>query len=129
MAIVWTNGCYDILHVGHISLFENARIMGTKLFVGIDSDRRVKESKGETRPINKQEDRKKILESIRWIDKVVVFDSDEELRDLIKKNNVAIMVIGSDWKDKKVIGENLVKKIVYFDRIEGYSTTNILKNI
>ena len=124
--IVWTNGCYDILHRGHVELFKYANSLGNKLIVGIDSDQRVRRSKGSSRPINTQEDRKCVLESIRWIDQVCVFGSDEELEECLTQNNVDIMVIGSDWKGKQVVGQKCVKEVCFFDRIKEYSTTNIL---
>jgi len=126
MTIVWTNGCYDILHRGHIELFKYANSLGSRLIVGIDSDRRVKQAKGNSRPINTQEERKFVLEAIRWIDQVCIFDTDEQLEECLTQNNVDIMVIGSDWKEKQVVGQKYVKKIYFFDRIEKYSTTNII---
>lgn len=124
--IVWTNGCYDILHKGHIELFKYANSLGSRLIVGIDSDRRVKQTKGSSRPINTQEERKLVLEAIRWIDHVCIYDTDEQLKECLTQNSVDIMVIGSDWKEKQVIGEKCVTKIYFFDRIEKYSTTNII---
>jgi len=128
MTVVWTNGCFDVLHRGHIQLFEYARHMGDKLIVGIDSDVKVANDKGPNRPINTQEDRKYLLESIRHIDEVKVFNSSAELEGFIKQINPDIMVIGSDWKEKKVVGAEFAKKVLFFDRIGNYSTTNILEN-
>jgi rfaE bifunctional protein nucleotidyltransferase chain/domain len=127
MKTVWTNGCFDILHRGHIELFKYAKSLGDLLIVGIDSDRKVKIDKGETRPINKAEDRKFMLESIKYIDKVFIFNSKQHLEDLIKFMKPNIMVIGSDWKGKKVVGQEYTKELKFFDRIEEYSTTNIIK--
>ena len=127
MTIVWTNGCFDIMHRGHIELFKYAKSLGDKLIVGIDSDKKVKLDKGQDRPINCVEDRKFILESIRHIDKVLIFDSTKELEHLIKETKPDIMVIGSDWKDKTVIGQQYVGKLLFFDRIMDYSTTDIIK--
>ncbi len=128
MTVVWTNGCFDVLHRGHIQLFEYARHMGDKLIVGIDSDVKVANDKGPNRPINTQEDRKYLLESIRHIDEVKVFNSSAELEGFIKQINPDIMVIGSDWKEKRVVGAEFAKKVLFFDRIANYSTTNILEN-
>ena len=83
--IIWTNGCFDILHVGHIELFKYAKSMGFTLYVGIDSDEKVKKDKGKDRPFNKLSDRIKVLESIKYIDKVISFDSTEGLEALVKK--------------------------------------------
>ena len=116
MTVVWTNGCFDVLHRGHIQLFEYARHMGDKLIVGIDSDVKVANDKGPSRPINTH------------IDEVKVFNSSAELEGFIKQINPDIMVIGSDWKEKKVVGAEFAKKVLFFDRIGNYSTTNILEN-
>jgi len=124
--IIWTNGCYDVLHRGHIELFKYAKSLGHILIVGIDSDQKVKKDKGDDRPINNSEDRKFLLESIRYIDKVLIFNSKEELKNLIKDIKPDIMVIGSDWKGKPVVGQEHAKKLVFFDRIGDYSTTKII---
>jgi len=125
---VWVNGCFDILHVGHIELLKYAKSLGTNLVVGIDTDERVKESKGNNRPFNNVEDRKSFLEAIRYVDKVVTYGSDNQLESHLLSNNINTMVIGSDWKDKRVVGETLVRKLVFFDRIGQHSTTRILEN-
>ena len=123
---VWTNGCFDILHRGHIELFRYAKSLGEELVVGIDSDEKVKKDKGESRPINNLQDRIYMLQSIKYIDKVVPFDTTKELDDTLKWYKPDIMVIGSDWKGKDVIGQEYTGKLVFFDRIEGYSTTSLL---
>ena len=125
--IIWTNGCFDVLHRGHVEMFKYAKSLGTKLYVGIDSDAKVKREKGKSRPINTSHDRKFILESIKYIDKVFVFSSKEGLEDKIEEILPDVMVIGSDWKDKEVVGAQYTNELVFFDRIEGYSTTNILE--
>ena len=124
--IVWTNGCFDILHRGHIEMFEYAKSLGDELIVGIDSDKKVKKDKVKGRPINNLDDRAIVLQSIEYIDRVIEFDSTDELEWLIKDIKPDIMVIGSDWKGKKVIGEEYTDKVDFFDRIEGYSTTELL---
>ncbi len=126
---VWTNGCFDILHRGHIELFKYAKSLGDELCVGIDSDEKVKLDKGKNRPVNNLHDRIFMLQSIKYIDKVVPFDSTKDLSDTIKWYKPDIMVIGSDWKGKEVIGEIFTDKLVFFDRIKKYSTTKLLKNI
>ena len=123
---VWTNGCFDILHRGHIELFKYAKSLGDELIVGIDSDEKVKKDKGKFRPINTMRDRKFILESIKYIDKVITFNSTQGLEDAIETILPNIMVIGSDWKGKTVIGQQYTDKLIFFDRIGDYSTTNIL---
>jgi rfaE bifunctional protein nucleotidyltransferase chain/domain len=125
--IVWTNGCFDILHIGHIELFKFAKQQGTKLYVGIDSDEKVKADKGQDRPFNTLLDRINLLLSIKYIDKVIPFDSTKELEIAIKNISPNVMVIGGDWKGKTVVGEQYTKELKFFDRIPGYSTTNILE--
>jgi rfaE bifunctional protein nucleotidyltransferase chain/domain len=127
MKVIWTNGCFDILHRGHIELFKFCKSQGDYLVVGIDTDKRVKQNKGPDRPFNKEEDRSFFLESIKYIDKVVMFSSDEELEQRLVENGVDIMIVGSDWQGKRVVGEEKVNKVLFFDRIGTYSTTNILE--
>jgi rfaE bifunctional protein nucleotidyltransferase chain/domain len=128
MKIVWTNGCFDILHRGHFEMFKYAKSFGEQLIVGIDSDEKVKKDKGADRPFNSAKDRKFALECIRYIDEVIIFNSREELEQEIKQLSPDVMVIGSDWKGKTVVGEQYCTELKFFDRIEGYSTTNILEN-
>ena len=128
MICVWVNGCFDVLHRGHFELFKHAKSLGDYLVVGIDADRKVKKDKGKNRPVNNQEDRKFALESIKYIDKVVIFNTKEELEKTIKEISPSIMVIGSDWKEKDVVGQQHVKEVVFYERIKNYSTTNILKH-
>jgi rfaE bifunctional protein nucleotidyltransferase chain/domain len=127
--IVWTNGCFDILHRGHIELFRHAKSLGDYLIVGIDSDQRVKSSKGFNRPFNNLEDRIAMLESIRFIDEVVFFETDFELDALILSSGAETMVIGSDYKNKKVIGSRHVQTVKFFDRIGKHSTTRIIEGL
>ena len=124
---VIVNGTFDILHVGHIKLLEYAKSLGVHLTVAIDTDRRIKTKKGLSRPINNEFERKTMLEALKSVDRVVVFDTDEELIDLVKNSD--IMVKGSDYKGKSVIGETYCKKVIYYDRIEGYSTTQKIQDI
>ena len=129
---VWTNGCFDIIHRGHLELFKFCKILAGedgKVIVGIDSDTKVKKDKGKNRPIISLQDRIFMLQSIEYIDKVIPFDTTKELRDTIKWYRPNIMVIGSDWKGKDVIGQEFTDKLVFFDRIEGYSTTDMIGKI
>ena len=126
---VWTNGCFDILHRGHIELFKYAKSLGDELMVGIDTDYKVELDKGDGRPINLLQDRVFMLESIKYVDKVISFDSTEDLRKTIRWYKPDIMVIGSDWRGKDVIGQEFADKLVFFDRIDGYSTTDIIGKI
>ena len=127
-AVVWTNGCFDIIHRGHIELFKYAKTLGDYLIVGVDTDRRVKASKGDTRPINRLEDRIEMLSSIKYIDEVVQFDTDHQLDSQVSLSGADIMVIGSDYENKKVIGSRHVKEVKFFRRIDGYSTTKIVQS-
>jgi len=127
MKKVWVNGCFDIVHRGHLELFQFAKSKGELLIVGIDSDQRVKTLKGENRPFNNQQDRMYFLESIRFIDQVEVFNTEQELKQKIKNIAPNVMVVGSDYKNKKVIGSKYAEELVFFDRIGGYSTTKILE--
>ena len=128
MKRIWINGCFDILHRGHYELFNYAKSLGDILIVGIDSDNKVKKDKGLNRPYNNLDDRTYALKSLQAINDVVYFNSKEELKDLIKNNHPDILVVGSDWKGKEIVGGEYAKKIVYFDRIGNYSTTNILES-
>jgi len=127
MKKIWINGCFDVLHRGHIELFKYARSLGDKVIVGIDSDSRVKILKGESRPINNEMDRKFFLKSIRYVDEVVVFASEDDLVNNIKLIKPDIMIVGSDYKNKRVVGSEHAKKLIFFNRIGNYSTTNILE--
>ena len=125
MKKVIVNGTFDLLHAGHVELLEFAKTQGDYLLVAIDSDRRVKELKGETRPINSQKDRTRVLEGLRSIDEVVTFDTDSELLDYIL--TCQLMVKGSDYLNKLIIGQDLIE-IAFYDRTT-HSTTNIIQNI
>lgn len=127
MKKIWINGCFDILHRGHLELFRYAKSLDGEVIVGIDSDQRVKNLKGHTRPINNQEDRVFFLESIEYIDKVVIFNDEDELSSNIRDINPDVMIVGSDYKNKRVIGREHAKQLVFFDRIGDYSTTKILE--
>jgi D-beta-D-heptose 7-phosphate kinase/D-beta-D-heptose 1-phosphate adenosyltransferase len=124
---VWVNGTFDVLHIGHIKLLEFASQFG-QVRVGIDTDERVKQFKGELRPINCIKDRIDFMNSIKYINSSVSFSTDEELCDRIKEWGTDIIIIGNDYKDKKVIGSHLVKEVIFFDKIDGYSSTKIIES-
>jgi len=123
--IIWVNGSFDVVHAGHIELFKYARSVGDYLVVGTDTDERIRELKGPTRPINKQIHRLSMLNAIKYIDKVVTFGSLEEQLICMEKSGAKTLVIGSDYKDKPVVGEDRME-VIYFDRIDDLSTTNIV---
>ena len=126
---VFVNGTFDLLHPGHISLLNYAKSLGDYLVVGIDTDDRVREKKGETRPIYNQDDRGLMLVALKAVDEVRYFDSDESLEALVKEVKPDVMVVGSDWKDKSVIGSYWAADLKFFDRIEDYATTKTIKGI
>ena len=129
MKKIFVNGSFDILHVGHVRLLAYAKSLGASLLVAIDTDRRIKELKGSTRPINSQSERIEMLTSFRSVDQVKTFDSDDELINIIKNYEPDIMVKGSDYKGQPIIGSDYCKEIVFFDRIDEYSTTKKIQDI
>ena len=129
MTTVIVNGTFDILHPGHIAMLNTARSLGDYLIVCIDTDRRVKELKGDSRPINDQYFRRIMLQNLKPVDIVEFFDSQEELISLLEMYKPDIMVKGSDWKGKSVVAEQYVKEIYWYDRIEEYSSTDIIERI
>jgi len=128
MKIIFVNGTFDILHPGHVQLLNYARSLGDSLIVAIDSDRRVRELKGKDRPINSEDDRKFMLENLCSVDSVWLFDSDQELEDICRLYN-PVMVKGSDYRDRAIVGQQYCKEIVFYDRIEPYSTTRAIQDI
>jgi len=130
MKTVMVNGTFDVLHPGHIALLNTARGYGDALVVAIDTDRRVKELKGDKRPINNQIDRRIMLSNIKAVDIVEFFDSTEELIELMKRYQPDVYVKGSDWKhDTESTAHQYCKKVIYYDRIEEYSSTKIIQRI
>jgi D-beta-D-heptose 7-phosphate kinase/D-beta-D-heptose 1-phosphate adenosyltransferase len=130
MTTVMVNGTFDVLHPGHVALLNTARSYGDYLIVAIDTDRRVRELKGEGRPINNQNDRKIMLTNLKAVDFVVIFDSTEELIDYMKLYKPQVYVKGSDWKhDTESTAHQYCNKVIYYDRIEPYSTTKTIQDI
>ena len=127
MKISFVNGCFDVLHPGHIKLLEYARSFGDYLIVAIDSDRKVAEMKGLERPIFSQSDRLLILSSIKYVDVVHIFDTKTELEELLESIKPDTMVVGSDWKGKEVVGSHYAKSVRFFDRQGDYSTTQTIQ--
>jgi D-beta-D-heptose 7-phosphate kinase/D-beta-D-heptose 1-phosphate adenosyltransferase len=124
------NGTFDILHRGHIQLLNYAKSLGDQLLVAIDTDRRVKELKGKERPINNQDDRKFFLYNLKAVDTVMLFDSKEELINIMKEYKPDVYVKGSDWKhDRASTAHQYCNQVIYYDRVGDYSTTNTIKNI
>jgi D-beta-D-heptose 7-phosphate kinase/D-beta-D-heptose 1-phosphate adenosyltransferase len=122
---VWVNGTFDVIHRGHIELLNYASSLGI-VRVGIDSDLRVKKLKGNERPINNFDDRSFVIKNLKSVDSVVKFSSDEELEIEIALWSPDYLVVGSDYKDKKVIGSHLVKHVLFFEKLNDYSSTKII---
>jgi D-beta-D-heptose 7-phosphate kinase/D-beta-D-heptose 1-phosphate adenosyltransferase len=130
MKTVMVNGTFDVLHPGHVALLNTARSYGDALVVAIDTDRRVRELKGEQRPINCQTDRRIMLSALKAVDIVEFFDSTEELVKLMERYQPDVYVKGSDWKhDTKSTAHEYANKVIYYDRIEPYSTTKTIQDI
>lgn len=129
MITVWVNGCFDILHPGHIELFKVAKSLGDRLIVGVDGDHKVKKDKGSDRPINSLSFRKTMLESIKYIDLVLPFGSRLELEQLIEIYSPDILLVGGDWRNGDVVGKEFAKDVKFFNRVGNYSTTDIIAKI
>ena len=128
--IIFTNGCFDILHIGHIKLLEYCKSLGGQVIVGVNSDNSIKRLKGTARPINNQNDRVLFLKAGRYVDEVYIFEEDTPYR-LIKQLRPKIIVKGGDYNPLSVVGSDIAK-VCIFNYIDGYSTTSIInkaKNI
>jgi D-beta-D-heptose 7-phosphate kinase/D-beta-D-heptose 1-phosphate adenosyltransferase len=122
------NGAFDILHPGHIALLNHAKSLGNYLMVAIDTDSRISEAKGPDRPVNNLRTRQCILKNLKAVDEVRLFTSDEELIKIIKEYQPDVRVIGSDWKNGVIVGEEYCQRIEFFDRVNNESTTQTLEN-
>ena len=125
MKKVWVNGTFDVVHIGHIKLLEFANSFGS-VTVGLDTDERVRSKKGKSRPFNTLVDRMDFISSIRFVDNVVSFDTDDELVNQIKNFEPDIMVIGGEYRYKQIIGLEHVPHIEFFEKIGEYSSSKIL---
>jgi len=127
---VFTNGCFDILHRGHVEYLKQAKNLGDYLIIGLNSDLSVKKLKGNSRPINKEEDRKFLLLNLKWVDFVFIFHEDTPLN-LIKKINPDFLVKGGDWKVEQIVGSDYILghggKVLSLPFIDGHSTTKIIE--
>jgi D-beta-D-heptose 7-phosphate kinase/D-beta-D-heptose 1-phosphate adenosyltransferase len=126
MKRVFVNGTFDVLHLGHLAMLNYAKTLGDHLVVAIDSDERVKRLKGLSRPINNVNERKVMLENLKAVDQVEIFDTDEDLINIIKTCD--IMVKGGDYKTLPIIGKEYVT-VVLFERIDEYSSTKKIQHI
>lgn len=126
--IVFTNGCFDILHAGHVKSIEFAKSKGDILIIGLNSDTSIKRIKGPKRPINKQADRAIVLSALEAVDSVCIFSQDTPL-ELIKIVKPDILVKGADYKNKEVVGSEYAGKVVLFPLLKGRSTTNLINKM
>ena len=130
--IVFTNGCFDILHRGHVAYLNEAKKLGDVLVVGLNSDASVKELKGPERPVNSELDRKYVLENLKAVDFVAIFGEQTPLR-LIQEVKPDILVKGGDWKPEQIVGSDFVisngGQVLSLNFVDGYSTTNIIQKI
>ena len=128
--IVFTNGCFDLLHVGHIRYLQQARAQGDILIVGVNSDASVQKLKGPTRPIQNENDRAEILAALESVDHTVIFNEETPL-ELIKKVKPNILVKGGDWKPEQIVGSEFVislgGEVKSLQFVEGRSTTSIIQ--
>src|SRR5499427_9061920 len=130
--VVFTNGCFDLLHPGHLETLEKARSLGDALVVGVNSDRSVREMKGAGRPILPEQERAEILSALECVDAVVIFDEPTP-REIISVLLPDVLVKGGDWASDQIVGREEVEaaggRVVSIPIVPGYSTTTILKDI
>lgn len=130
--IVFTNGCFDILHRGHIEILRIARLLGDVLIVGLNSDESVRRLKGDHRPINSEADRASILLALRYVDEVIIYEEDTPLR-LIEEIKPHVLVKGGDWTEDKIVGAKVVREydgeVYSLPFVDGYSTTSIIDRV
>lgn len=130
--VVFTNGCFDILHTGHVTYLNEAKSQGDLLVVGLNSDASVKRLKGDQRPINNEDERKFILENLKAVDFVFIFHEDTPL-ELIHEINPDVLVKGGDWKPEQIVGSDYVLKnggeVKSLTFVNGFSTTGTIEKI
>ena len=126
--IVWCNGTFDILHPGHIELFKVGKSLGDKLIVATDTDEKIRQDKGASKPINNLCDRISMLQAIKYIDEVFYFNDRKELEGLIELYSPDILLLGDDWKGGDVVGKEYAREVRFLPRL-NYSTTDIIKKI
>ncbi len=129
---VFTNGCFDLLHRGHVEYLRKARSLGDLLIIGLNSDASVRRLKGRGRPVNSQNDRAAVLAGLECVDFIVLFGEDTPLN-LIKKIRPDVLVKGADWKKSEIAGSGIVRsrggKVAAVKYLKGYSTTKLLERI
>jgi len=131
-SLVFTNGCFDIIHRGHVEYLNQAKSLGDYLIIGVNSDNSVKKLKGKSRPINKENDRAFVLDNLKAVDFVIIFNEDTPY-EIIKKTLPDFLVKGGDWKEEDIVGADIVKsnggKVLSLKYIKDYSTTSIIKEL
>ena len=132
LKLVFTNGCFDILHRGHIAYLNEAKSLGDLLIVGLNSDSSVKKIKGSNRPYNNENDRAFVLDNLKAVDYVILFPEDTPYN-LIKNIKPDFLVKGGDWKEEEIVGSDIVKeyggKVISLKYIDDYSTTSFINKI
>ena len=126
--IVFTNGCFDILHRGHATYLQAARALGDTLIVGVNSDASVRRLKGEGRPINREEDRAYLLASLSAVDYVTIFGEDTPY-ELLQQIRPDVLVKGGDYRLEEVVGREFAQEVRLIDFVDGYSTTKIIQRM
>ena len=126
--IVWCNGTFDILHPGHIEMFKVGKSLGDKLIVATDTDEKIRQDKGSSKPVNNLCDRISMLQAIKYIDEVLYFGNRKELEGLIELYSPDILLLGDDWKGGDVVGRQYAKEVKFLPRL-NYSTTKIIEKI
>ena len=132
LKIAFTNGCFDILHLGHVAYLEKAKGHDRILIVGLNADASVRRLKGKGRPVNNQQARAKVLAALACVDYVTIFTEDTPLK-TIKKVRPDILIKGADWKDKPVAGADFVQRcggrVQFIEFLKGYSTSGLIENL
>ena len=128
MKKVFVNGAFDVLHSGHLDLLDFASMLGGRMLVALDTDEKIRYNKGADRPLNNLKVRKQLMSMLKPVDNVVSFNSDEELEDIIKRYKPDVMVKGSDWRGKKIVGEEYCKEIVFYERTNGQSSSKSIQD-
>jgi rfaE bifunctional protein nucleotidyltransferase chain/domain len=125
---IFVNGSFDLLHTGHLDMLFFAKGLGSHLHVAIDSDARIASQKGFDRPVNPLHIRKAVMESLKPVDTVSVFGTDNDLINTIRAYSPDIMVKGSDWRGKHVIGHEFCGQVIFYERVNNESTTKTIQN-
>lgn len=124
-----TNGCFDLLHVGHIESIEMAALCGEVLIVAVNSDKSVRQAKGDSRPIVPEHERVKMIDSLKGVDYVVMFDNEEELHELYKTISPSVLVKGEEYRGKEIFGSEYAGHVVFVPTRHDRSTTGLIERI